>query len=165
MISKKFEQLDLKVINFLRKYSDEFGRIAFFVIFVWFGILKVFGLSPATPLVSELFEATFLSSLGEAGIFLILFGVFEVLIGIMSVIPKLERITFVIMAFHLVTTVMPLFLLLDTTWYSFMVPTLVGQYIMKNIALLALGMLLMAHIKPMTVTHSIWAEEEPAIED
>jgi uncharacterized membrane protein YkgB len=161
-VKKNIEYWDLTLINFLRRYGDEFGRIAFFVIFFWFGILKVFELSPAAPLVAELFDATFLSNIGDPQTFLIWFGVFEVAIGIIALVPKLERITFIVMGLHLLTTVMPLFLLPDTTWYSFLVPTLVGQYIMKNIALLALGMLLLAHIKPMAVTHSLWAEDEPS---
>jgi len=159
MKNKRLEQFDLHAINFLRKYGDEFGRIAFFVVFVWFGILKVFEVSPAGDLVSQLFEATFLSNLGSPEIFLILFGILEVGIGVMSLIPKLERITFLVMAFHLTTTVLPLFVIPDAAWTSFLVPTLVGQYIMKNIALLALGMLLLARIKPMSVTHTLWAED------
>lgn len=159
-MNKQYEYFDLKLIRFLRKYGDEFGRIAFFVIFFWFGILKVLDLSPAAALVAELFDATFLSFLGSPSDFLIIFGVFEVLIAIMALVPKLERITFMVMGFHLITTVLPLFLLPETSWYSFAVPTLVGQYILKNLALLALGMLLMAHIKPMTETHSIWAQED-----
>lgn len=159
MSNTRLERFDLRAINFLRHYGDEFGRIAFFVIFVWFGVLKVFELSPAGPLVEELFNATFLRLLGSPETFLILFGLLEMAIGIMALIPKLKRITFLIMVFHLVTTVLPLFILPDVTWFSFMIPTLTGQYIMKNIALLALGMLLLARIKPMTVTHSIWAQE------
>ena len=159
MNNKRLEKFDLRAIKLLRKYGDEFGRIAFFVIFVWFGVLKVLELSPATDLVTELFEATFLSGLGSPAVFLILFGILEMAVGIMSLIPKLERITFLVMGLHLITTALPLFLLPDTAWYSFLVPSLVGQYIMKNIALLALGMLLLARIKPMSVTHSIWAED------
>lgn len=159
MNNKRIEQFDLRAINFLRHYGDEFGRIAFFVIFGWFGVLKVFGLSPAGPLVTELFNSTFLSALGTAETFLIVFGLLEMAIGIMSLIPKLERITFLIMGLHLITTVLPLFILPEVAWYSAWVPSLVGQYIMKNIALLALGMLLLSRIKPMSVTHSIWAQE------
>lgn len=162
MNRKQIELYDMKVIFFLRKYGDEFARIAFFVIFTWFGVLKMFELSPATPLVVNLFEATFLRYLGSADTFLIIFGLFEVLIGIIVLIPKFERITFVVMGLHLVMTALPLVLLPDVTWQVFLVPTLTGQYIVKNIALLALGMLLVANIKPMSVTHTFLAEDEPA---
>lgn len=160
MQKQKLEKFDFLFISFFRKYGDEFGRIALFIIFFWFGILKVFGLSPAGPLVMELFDVTFLQYISTPEGFLIGFGVFEVLLGILALIPKLERITFLLLALHLITTVMPLWLLTDITWYAPFVPTLVGQYIMKNVALLALGLLLFARIKPMTETHRVLAEKD-----
>lgn len=157
------EKFDTSIIHFFRKYSDEFARIAFFIVFFWFGILKVFLVSPAGPLVTELLNNTFLHFIPE-NTFMILFGLFEVIIGILALIPKLERITFAVMGFHLITTALPLFILVDTTWYAVFVPTLVGQYILKNLVLLASGMVLFAHIKPMSETHKILAEEDERIE-
>ncbi len=158
MISKRLEHFDLRIINALHKYSDEFGRFALFVLFFWFGVVKVFELSPAGPLVEALFNSTFLQFFGDAATFTIYFGVFEMILGIIVLIPKMERITFAVMGFHLATTVLPLFILPEITWDAFLVPSLTGQYIIKNIALLALGMLLLARVKPMTKTHSIWAQ-------
>ena len=156
------EQFDSSVIRMFRKYSDEFARIAFFIVFFWFGILKVFLISPAGPLVSELLSNTFLQFIPE-NTFMILFGLFEVAIGILALIPKLERITFLVMGLHLVTTALPLFILPDTAWYAAFVPTLIGQYILKNLVLLASGMVLFSHVKPMSETHKILAEEDESI--
>ena len=60
------------------------ARFGLFVIFFWFGILKVLGMSPASPLVAELFAKTipFMSF----GTFIILFGLFECLIGVLFAI-------------------------------------------------------------------------------
>lgn len=156
------EKFDASIIHFFRKYSDEFARIAFFIVFFWFGILKVFLVSPAGPLVTELLNNTFLQSIPE-NTFMIMFGLFEMVIGILALIPKMERITFAVMGFHLITTALPLFILVDTTWYSAFVPTLIGQYILKNLVLIGSGMVLFAHIKPMTETHRILAEEDHRI--
>ena len=153
----KIERFDLAIVRFLREYADEAGRFALFIIFFWFGILKVLGLSPAGPLVVDLLDTTFLSFL-EPAAFLVWFGWFEVLIGAMVLIPKLERLTFAVMAAHLITTVMPLFMLSHVTWSQAFVPTLVGQYIIKNAALLSVGLLLVARLKPMTKTHSFWGK-------
>jgi len=155
----KLEKFDKKVINILREYSDEVSRVALFIIFVWFGFLKTIGLSPAADLVVELMDATFLAGLSPE-MFLIAFGWFEVLIGILVLFPKLERITFLLLGFHMITTVMPLFLLPETTWYMPFAPTLVGQYIIKNLALVSIGLLLFARLKPMTQTHTILGEED-----
>lgn len=154
-----FEQFDAAVIYFFRTYGYTLARISFFIVFFWFGILKVFLISPAGPLVTELLTNTFLKFIPE-NTFMILFGLFEVAVGILVMIPKLERITFAVMGFHLFTTALPLGILPAITWDGIFVPTLIGQYILKNLVLLTLGMLLFAHIKPMTETHSILAEED-----
>jgi uncharacterized membrane protein YkgB len=163
MTFRFLEQFDASVIRFFRKYTDEFARIAFFVVFFWFGILKVFLISPAGPLVTELLTNTFLKFIPE-NTFMIIFGLFEVFIGILALVPKMERITFGLMGFHLFTTALPLFVLPDITWAAAFVPTLIGQYILKNLVLLASGMTLFAHIRPMTETHKVLAEEETSVD-
>ncbi len=153
------EKCDYCLITFLRKYADEFARVSFFIIFFWFGILKIFGVSAAGPLVSSLLDVTFLGFI-PTQTFLVLLGTFEALIGTLALIPKLERLTFIILGFHMITTIMPLWMLTEITWYAPFVPTLVGQYIMKNLALLGMSFLLLARVRPMLQTHSLFAEED-----
>ena len=154
----KLEKFDQRVINILKNYSDEISRVALFIIFVWFGFLKTIGMSPAAELVVALMNATFLEGFSP-DLFLIGFGWFEVLLGILVLFPKLERITFLLLGFHMITTVMPLFLIPEITWYAPFVPTLVGQYIIKNLALVSIGLMLFARLIPMTKTHSVFGEE------
>jgi uncharacterized membrane protein YkgB len=112
------------------------SRIALCVIYVWFGALKVLGTSPANPLVAHLLERTmpFMSF----DTFIVFFGLFEVIIGILFLFQRLDRITIPLFGIHMVTTFMPLFLLPAITWQSVFVPTLEGQYIIKNLALIAI---------------------------
>jgi len=158
-MKKYIELFDTKLIYILRRYGNWMARLSLFLIFFWFGFLKVIMLSPAGPLVNELLQNTFLGFL-PATAFQIWFGVFEMIIGLLLLLPKLERLTFAVMGFHFVTTIMPLFILPAITWSAFLVPTLTGQYIIKNAALLGLGMLLRSHIKPMSETHRYLAEED-----
>ena len=44
-------RLDHALIHFAREISTPFARIALFIVFFWFGILKVLGLSPAGSIV------------------------------------------------------------------------------------------------------------------
>lgn len=157
-MSNKLESFDTAVIIFFRRHGDWMARIALFIIFFWFGFLKIPLLSPAGPLVVDLLDSTFLGFI-HPDVFVRWFGVFEVIIGIMVLIPKLERITFALLAMHLFTTVMPLYVIPDVTWSAPLVPTLIGQYIIKNAALLALGVLLFARLRPMSQTHKIWGDE------
>ena len=122
------------------------ARLALFVIFFWFGLLKVIGSSPASTLVENLFEQTM--PIMPFGLFFILFGLFEMLIGIMFLIKGLERIVIPLLFLHMITTFLPLWLLPEATWAGFMAPTLEGQYIIKNLALIALAIGIAAQLHP-----------------
>jgi len=139
--------LDLFIIRVCRRLAEPLSRIGLFVVFFWFGALKVIGLSPASPLVQELFENTI--PIMPFSIFIILFGLLEMLIGLMFLIRGAERAVIPILFFHMTTTIMPLFLLTSVTWSGFMVPTLEGQYIIKNILIIAAAIGIEAHLHPL----------------
>ncbi len=144
-------RLDHKIIYFFRRIMIPASRIALFVIFFWFGLLKVLGFSPATPLVSTLFQKTI--SFMPFAEFLVLFGLFEMLIGVLFLIPKATRITIPLLAIHMATTVLPLFMLPKVAWTSWFVPTLEGQYIIKNLVLIAAAIGIAAHMVPLDQQH------------
>lgn len=139
--------LDIKIIHFFRIVSVPFARFGLFVIFFWFGILKVLGLSPAAGVVARLFEHTipFMSF----DTFYLVFGLLEVTIGVLFLIKGAERIVIPLLLVHMATTFGPLFFLPSETWISFMVPTLEGQYIIKNLALIAAGIGVAAQLHPI----------------
>lgn len=116
-----------------------FGRFAIFLLYFWFGLLKILQVSPAGPLVENLFYQTI--SFMSFGTFYILFALFEMLIGVLFLFKRTQRAALVLFLFHMVTTIMPLALLPTMTWQDMFVPTLEGQYIIKNIVLLALALI------------------------
>jgi uncharacterized membrane protein YkgB len=134
-----------KNIN-LKQLSVLLSRFSLFVIYFWFGLLKVIGQSPASPLVEKLFNSTFLVKIVPFSNFLVIFGLFEMLIGVCCIIPKLEKPVFIMFAFHMITTVMPLFML-SGLWTNTLVPTLEGQYIIKNLALIACALCIAASLQ------------------
>ncbi|MAQ77177.1 hypothetical protein CL684_01490 [Candidatus Campbellbacteria bacterium] len=158
-IGDKIEWIDETLIGFFWRNSNLTARWALFIIFFWFGILKVFGVSPAGPLVVALVEVMFGSAVTPDS-FLIWFGALEAITGILILFPRYERITFLILAFHFIATAFPLLVLPDIAWYGFAQPTLTGQYILKNLALLAIGMFLYGRLRPMSKTHSMWGEDK-----
>jgi uncharacterized membrane protein YkgB len=141
------EKIDFKLIHFFRKIFLPTARIGMFIVFFWFGILKVIGLSPASGVVERLFESTipFMSF----ATFLVLFGLFECLIGILFLIKGAERIVIPLLLIHMFTTFGPLVYLPGETWQKFLVPTLEGQYIIKNVVLIAAAIGIAAHLHPM----------------
>ncbi|OGI64441.1 hypothetical protein A2733_01385 [Candidatus Nomurabacteria bacterium RIFCSPHIGHO2_01_FULL_40_20] len=143
-IHGKLKTWDEKMIHFAKKWAMPFSRFAIFLIYFWFGILKVFALSPASPLVVALLKATMPGISPES--FLVAFGLLEMVIGILFIIPHLERLAIFVLALHLITTIMPLFLLPQFTWDGFLVPTLEGQYIIKNILIIAIAIGILSHL-------------------
>ena len=124
-----------------------FAHLALFIVFVWFGSLKLFGLSPAGPLVSDLFNNTLGIMIPcTADTFMIFLGAVEVIIGFLFVIPRMEKIAMLLLALHMITTILPLFLLTQVTWSGFMIPTLEGQYIIKNVVIIALAWMVFADL-------------------
>lgn len=139
--------IDIELIHFFRKISVPLSRFGLFVIFFWFGLLKVLGLSPASGVVQRLFEHTI--PWMPFSTFIILFGLLEVAIGILFLIKGVERIVIPLLFIHMITTFGPLFLLPQETWSAFMVPTLEGQYIIKNLALIAAAVAIASHLHPI----------------
>jgi uncharacterized membrane protein YkgB len=141
------EKMDSSIIRFVQRISMPLARVAIFVIFFWFGLLKVVGASPATPLVLKLLKSTLPHV--DPATFLIFFGLFEMLIAILFLFPRFMRIVMPLFLIHMVTTVMPLFLIPELAWESTFVPTLEGQYMIKNLVLVALAFTIASNMKPM----------------
>ncbi|MDO8430687.1 MAG: hypothetical protein Q7S72_01715 [Candidatus Taylorbacteria bacterium] len=141
------EQFDVWAINLFRRLSMPLGRFALFVVFFWFGILKIIGTSPANPMVMDLMHKTLPFMTWET--FIIIFSIYEMIIGLTFLIPKLERFAIAILFPHMIMTMLPLIFLPDMTWQGFMTPTLEGQYIIKNLVIIALAVGIAAHLHPL----------------
>ena len=140
---------DIRVIGFLRKMELPMARFAIFAVYFWFGLLKLLGLSPATPLVYALFEKTI--SVMPFAVFYGPFAIFEIAIGVLFLVRGLERVAICLLALHLATTILPLIFLPHIAWQAFLVPTLEGQYIIKNILIAALAIVIGSRLAPMSL--------------
>ena len=141
-------KLDKQLIDFFKRTYIPLARIAFFVVFFWFGFIKLASLSPAGPLAESLVSQTV-----GSGWFDLLFttlALIECAIGILFLFPKAVRIIIPILLIHMAIVCSPLVLLPDQTWQSFLVPTLEGQYIIKNIVIIALAFGVAANTQPIS---------------
>lgn len=137
MAKKVISWWDSTIIPVTTSLYIPFARGSFFLIYFWFGILKILDTSPANPLVLALQEKTIpFLSFHE---FIIFFALFEMLIGVLFLIPKWTRLVYVLFLFHMGMTILPLFLLPAYAWQGFLTPTLEGQYMLKNLILIALA--------------------------
>ena len=126
------------MIDQLIKHRSRLLCIGFGVMYFWFGALKFFpGLSPAEALAKATLDKLTLGLI-SSNISYTMLAIWEVTIGIFMLLNRPKRWIIYLTALHLLFTFTPLFLLPETTFgqpiYSL---TLVGQYIIKNIALFA----------------------------
>jgi uncharacterized membrane protein YkgB len=125
-----FNTLYFNFSTTMEKHSILILRIAIAIVYIWFGALKVIGMSPA----GELVEKTVYWFRPE--IFVPLLGICEVLIGIGLLIKKFIPMTIVLLLLHMAATFFPIFqkACFDAFPYC---PTLVGQYIIKNFVIIS----------------------------
>ncbi|MGH7158011.1 MAG: hypothetical protein ACREGD_02955 [Candidatus Saccharimonadales bacterium] len=146
-MKQKIEHWDERAIVFFRRTYIPLARVAFFIIFFWFGFLKLVGVSPAGELAEVLTAKTIgLDWFDFSYKFLALL---ECVIGVLFLIPRAARVVVPLLFAHLLVVCSPLILVPELTWQSFMVPTLEGQYIIKNVAIVALAFGVAAHTRPL----------------
>ncbi len=123
-------------------------RIALGIVFLWFGALKFFpGLSPAADLASRTIE-TLTGGLVPASIALPVLALWESAIGIGLLAGRWMRATLLLLFVQMLGTITPLFLFPEETWIRFPIaPTLEGQYIIKNVVLVAAAFVLGATVR------------------
>lgn len=132
-----FDTLDRRIAAFMRHWGMRGLRVSLAVIFVWFGILKPFGLSPAGSLVKS---TVYWMPLFSADTWLAVIGWWEVAIGITFLHHKILRIAIALLALQMVGTFMPLVILPQVTFQAGHIPyapTLEGQYIIKNLLIIS----------------------------
>jgi uncharacterized membrane protein YkgB len=125
------------------QWFEPVARVAIFVIYFWFGLLKLLNLSPATPLAAALVSHTIGMSYFSASFKAL--AVFECVLGLLFLIPALTWLSVALLVIHLVIVSSPLVLVGNVAWIHPLVPTLEGQYIIKDLALLALAVGIIAH--------------------
>lgn len=152
MIKNKIDylNLDLKLIHFFKRIYIPMARISIFLVFFWFGLIKLLGLSPASPLAEALTEKT----IGLAYFDMLFFtlALVECIIGILFLFPKLTRVVIPLLLFHMALVCSPIVLLPEYVWQSFLVPTLEGQYIIKNAVVIAVAIGIAASAQPLATT-------------
>jgi uncharacterized membrane protein YphA (DoxX/SURF4 family) len=147
-----FEKFDHAFIGVAKKYYPWTARIALFVIYFYFGFLKLIGLSPADKLAIGFAEKMGASAYAHE--LFILLAFVECVIGLLILFPKLTRIVIFAMLGHMLIVCSPLIFYPEAVWHAPFVPNLEGQYIIKNAALVALALGLVSITKPLNKNHA-----------
>lgn len=138
------KEFDLKLISFLNKVSMPALRISLGIVFIWFGVLKIFGNSPANDLITKTVYWF------NPDIFIPILGIWEAVIGICLLVPSFIRVGLFLLALQMPGTFLPLILLPEVCFQSFPFDlTLEGQYIVKNLVLIGAAMAVGGRLTPI----------------
>lgn len=129
--------IDSMIASTMEKWGPPILRVAVAIVFIWFGALKIVGVSPAAELVAS---TVYLVS---PDIFVPILGVWEVIIGICLLYRPLIRLGILLLFLQLPGTFLPLILLPDVVFTT--VPyglTVEGQYIIKNLVIIGAALVI-----------------------
>lgn len=132
MLMRYFNLIDRAIASWMDKHSLLLLRISLAIIFIWFGALKPFRISPADDLIQRTVYWF------DPDMFIPILGAWEVAIGVCLLIRPLIRLAILLLFLQMPGTFLPLVLLPDVCFtYVPWAPTLEGQYIIKNLVLIS----------------------------
>jgi len=143
-----FERIDKPITEWMARTGVPLTRIALGIVFFWFGVLKFFpGLSSAEGLVGRTFERLTFGFV-TPNVSLPLLAVWECVIGLGLISGRFLRPTLLLLFLQMPGTLTPLFLFPQETFVRVpLVPTLEGQYIIKNLVLIGAGLVVGATVR------------------
>lgn len=132
---EQIRDLDRRISHTLGREGVRVLRYSLAFLFIWFGALKLLGISPAADLVVNTvywFDPVW---------FVPFLGYWEVVIGVCFLYRPLIRVGIALLAPQMLGTFLPLILLPDVTFQEFpIILTLEGQYIIKNLIIIGAAM-------------------------
>jgi putative oxidoreductase len=130
------DRMDRKVIEFMSSYSILIIRVSLGIVFVWFGLLKVMGVSPVFDLASHIVYWL------PSELFVPLLGIWEIAIGVGLLLGKALRVILSLLFLQLGGTFLVLIILPETAFQGGnpLFLTTEGEFVIKNLVLIAAGL-------------------------
>ena len=134
-----------------RRYAPVALRMALALVFVWFGVLKLAGVSP----VGELLAATL--PFVDQDVLVPMLGAVEVVMGVALAIGRLPQLVLLVLVGHLTGTFLTFVTAAGLMWQPdrFLALTVDGEFVLKNLVLISAALLLIGW-------HSRHGEDCPA---
>ena len=146
--------LELRLITWWARRGITLLRLALGLIFFWFGVLKFFpGVSSAEDLATRTISVLSFGHL-QPSVSLPLLATWECLIGLGLLSGRFLKVTLLLLFAQMAGTFLPLAFFPHETFTRFpTVPTLEGQYIIKNLVLVAAGLVIGATVRGGALIH------------
>ena len=139
-------RLDELLLNILRRWSITALRLALGSVFLWFGTLKILGSSPVAALIQQTY------SFMPINVFVLVLGVWEVVIGIGIILKRALRCVLILLGVHLFGTFTAI-LFNPSIFFVQGVPfclTVDGEFVVKNLVLITAALVIAGYeVKPL----------------
>lgn len=122
--------------------SIKFLRISLAVVFLWFGLLKLFNVSPVFDVIAKAYP--FITN--NPTLYFLL-AVLEIALGIGILIPKIFIVSSWVMVGHLLVATFGVLLSPQAFTGSFPFLSVVGEFVVKNFVLIAGALVLISQNK------------------
>ena len=143
-VQEKYQAIEKKLSLALWRVAPTLLFSIYGIIYIWYGLLKVLGLSPVEELVQRATDWIFSHE------FVLLLGFWECILGLSLIIPKLRRFGLLLLFLQFPGTFLPLFTNPEDCFTSFpFALTLEGQYIFKNLILITGGLVMIGTLHGM----------------
>ena len=145
-----FNTVDTRITGWMAANGIPLLRWSVGLVFFWFGALKLFpGASPAEGLIRE--SLPFL----PMSFFIPVLALWEMVIGVGFMSGRYMRLTILLMFMQMVGAASPLLINPEAAFVSFpFVLTLEGQYIIKNVVLIAAAIVVGATVRGGKLTNT-----------
>lgn len=142
LMSDRLAAIDLAVSRFLRRFSLPTLRISLAVVFIWFGALKVFDVTPVGDLVARTvywFDPSWVVPI---------LGLFEIAVGLGLLFKYAMRAVLGAFFLQLIGTFLVLLIQPEVSFQDGnpLLLTVEGEFVVKNLVLIAAGMVVGARV-------------------
>jgi uncharacterized membrane protein YkgB len=147
-LPERLDPIDVALTRWMASHGVDVLRWSLGIVFFWFGFLKFFpGVSPAEGLATETISVLTGGLVGPA-LSLPVLAAWECLIGLGLITGRALRLTLLLLFLQMPGTVTPLFIFPELTFQRVpFVLTIEGQYIIKNLVLVAAGLVIGATVR------------------
>jgi uncharacterized membrane protein YkgB len=144
-IRQRVERVDHRLRPFLARVGVPLLRVSIGIVFVWFGLLKVFDVSPVSELVAKTIYWF------DPDIVVPALGVFEVFVGVCLIAGRLMRIALPLLVLQMAGTFLVLVMHPDVAFQDgnpFLL-TVEGEFVIKNLVLLSAALVIGSRLAPI----------------
>lgn len=137
----KLQDFDRSFIRLMHVWGIPALRIALGIVFLWFGSLKLFGVSPVVDLIEKTYYFF------PTDDFLMVLGIWEVIIGIGLLLNLSLRVTLGLLWLQMAGTLLAPVFAPEIFFQSgnLLLLTVEGEFVVKNLVLIAAGLVIGGH--------------------